>query len=122
MRSQTSESTPSTPSTQVPPPAGRVLALMHTSANQTGAGAYTVDALGAALRQRGLDAEVMALGPEDRASEVARRAALDGARAVVAVGGDGMIHEVARGLWSATRDGARALFGILPAGTMNNVA
>lgn len=95
---------------------------MHASATQTGSGAYTVEALEAALRQRGLDAAVIELGPDDRVSDVAKRAALDGARAVVAIGGDGMVHEVARGLWSATREGAQTAFGILPAGTMNNIA
>lgn len=95
---------------------------MHASANQTGAGAYTVDALTEALCARGLDGEVIEVGPEDSVSEVAARAALEDARAVVAIGGDGMVHEVAKGLWNATRDGARPVFGILPAGTMDNVA
>jgi diacylglycerol kinase family enzyme/membrane-associated phospholipid phosphatase len=95
---------------------------MHASANQTGSGDYTVEALAAALRQRGLDADVIEVGPDDRVSDVAKRAALGGAQAVVAIGGDGMVHEVARGLWSATHDGARTVFGIVPAGTMNNIA
>lgn len=111
----------SSPSDQAETPA-KVIALMHASAGQTGSGAFTLDALGSAMRQRGLDAEVIELGPDDDASEAAKRAALGPAEAVVAVGGDGMVHAVARGLWNATREGGRAAFGILPAGTMNNVA
>ena len=95
---------------------------MHESANQTGEGAFTVDALESALRQRGLDAQVITLGPGDDAAEAAKRAALAHAAVVVAVGGDGTVHDVAKGLWEATREGASAALGILPAGTMNNIA
>ncbi|HEU0027827.1 MAG TPA: diacylglycerol kinase family protein [Ktedonobacterales bacterium] len=95
---------------------------MHESAHQTGEGAFAADALESALRRRGLDGEVIALGAADDLAAVAERAALDGARVVVAVGGDGTIHDVARGLWRASRAGAGAALGILPAGTMNNIA
>ncbi len=104
------------------PQHGKVILLMHESANQTGEGSFTVDALESALRQRELDAKVIALGPEDDAAEAAKRAALEKAAVVVAVGGDGTVHDVARGLWQATREGAKAALGILPAGTMNNIA
>ena len=81
---------------------------MHESANQTGEGSFTVDALESALRQRGLDAQVITLGPADDTAEAAKRAALEKAAVVVAVGGDGTVHDVAKGLWQATREGAES--------------
>jgi YegS/Rv2252/BmrU family lipid kinase len=100
----------------------RVVALVHQSARQAGDGLYTGDSLAAALRQRSLDGQVITLGTSDDAAEVAERAARDGAQVVVAVGGDGTIHAVAKGLWRATQAGVHAALGIVPAGTMNNVA
>lgn len=104
------------------PSHGKVVLLMHESANQTGEGSFTVDALESALRQRGLDAQVIGLGPADDTAEAAKRAAREKAAVVVAVGGDGTVHDVADGLWQATLEGAGAALGILPAGTMNNIA
>jgi undecaprenyl-diphosphatase len=100
----------------------RVVALVHQSARQASDGLYTADSLAAALRQRSLDGQVITLGASDDAAEAAERAARDGARIVVAVGGDGTIHDVATGLWRATQAGAHTALGIVPAGTMNNVA
>src|SRR5690606_20704048 len=56
-------------------------------------------------------------GPGD-AVEIARRAALNGVPVVVAVGGDGTVHEVANGLLRARaeREHDTAL-GIIPCGT-----
>lgn len=112
----------SSSSTPKKAPYGKIVLLMHESANQTGEGSFTVDSLESALRQRGLDGHVIELGPADDAAEAAKRAALDKAAVVVAVGGDGTVHDVAKGLWQATREGAQAALGILPAGTMNNIA
>jgi diacylglycerol kinase family enzyme/membrane-associated phospholipid phosphatase len=113
------------PSSSAPknaPLRGKTVVLMHASAYQTGEGAFTAATLEAALRERGLDGAVVELGPDDDTADAAERVARDGARAVVAVGGDGTIHSVARGLWRASQAGASAALGILPAGTMNNIA
>lgn len=63
--------------------------------------------------------EVDALWPGSapEATEQARAAVSDGARVVVAMGGDGMVHHVAQALV-----GTDAALGIIPAGTTNVVA
>ncbi len=50
---------------------------------------------------------------------LAARAAADGARYVIAVGGDGTVHEVANGLLSA---GGGAVLGVVPIGSGNDFA
>lgn len=59
-------------------------------------------------------------GPRD-AVRLAREAAEGGAKTVVAVGGDGTVHEVVNGLMSVSQDERPAL-GILPVGTGNDFA
>ncbi len=54
------------------------------------------------------------------ARELARRAIADGARTVVAVGGDGTVHEVANGLMQAGNP--EAALGIIPLGSGNDLA
>jgi len=56
-------------------------------------------------------------GSATEATEVARTAVADGAKVVVAMGGDGMVHHVAQALV-----GSDAALGIIPAGTTNVVA
>lgn len=56
-------------------------------------------------------------GSASEATEAARSAAGDGARVVVAMGGDGMVHHVAQGLVDS-----QTALGIIPAGTTNVVA
>lgn len=50
-------------------------------------------------------------------AELARNAAANGAHAVVAVGGDGSVNEIARGL-----DGTDCILGIIPKGSGNGIA
>jgi YegS/Rv2252/BmrU family lipid kinase len=96
-----------------------VVFLFNSGARLTGLGAVTPETLEAAMRERGVEARVLELGDGEEASQVAERAAREGAGVVVSVGGDGTVHSVATGL---LRAGATAALGILPAGTMNNVA
>lgn len=72
------------------------------------------------MREAGLEIEERrTTGPGD-AIELARAAAEAGADAVVAVGGDGTLHEVVNGLMAA--EGPRPALGILPLGTGNSFA
>jgi len=67
--------------------------------------------------QNGLKLEVAETRHSGHATELAREAALRGARVVVAAGGDGTIAEVAAGL-----DGSQTPMGIIPLGTANVLA
>jgi diacylglycerol kinase (ATP) len=75
------------------------------------------------LVRRGLEVALHPTqGPRD-AMEIARLSALE-ADVVVAVGGDGTVNEVINGLAAAREapGGAHAVFGIVPAGTVNVLA
>lgn len=54
-----------------------------------------------------------------QARDLARKAAAEGCRRIVAVGGDGTVHEVANGVMDA---GGRAAVGIIPLGTGNDLS
>jgi diacylglycerol kinase (ATP) len=69
------------------------------------------------LEKNGLKADVAFAKPKEEATPIARRAVKDGYKIVVAMGGDGTIEAVMRGLV-----GSKARLGIIPAGTENNVA
>lgn len=66
-----------------------------------------------------IDAEFEVTGGPGQAAALASEAARSGYEAVVAVGGDGTIREVATGLHEA---GGAARLGIVPAGTGNDLA
>lgn len=69
------------------------------------------------LRVSGIEPQVLHTTPEDGGEGMAKRAAHDGAELVIASGGDGTIHAVANGLV-----GTQNILGIIPTGTMNNLA
>jgi diacylglycerol kinase (ATP) len=71
----------------------------------------------AALSSYGIDIEVYHTTPEDTGQGLSTRAAADQAELVIAAGGDGTIHAVAKGLI-----GTQSVLGIIPTGTMNNLA
>lgn len=70
-----------------------------------------------ALAQVGIHPQVQLTTLEVGARTLARQAVERGARLVIGLGGDGTIEEVATGLLNSD-----CTFGILPLGTMNNVA
>lgn len=77
----------------------------------------TESAILAGLRAFGIEPQVLHTTLEDGGQEMAKRAAQDGAELVIAAGGDGTIHAAANGLV-----GTQSTLGIIPTGTMNNVA
>lgn len=70
-----------------------------------------------ALRKQGIEAEVRYTTPEDLGCGLAQEAAEEGVEIIIAAGGDGTIHAVAAGLI-----GTKGTLGIIPVGTMNNIA
>jgi len=71
----------------------------------------------AALHTYNIEPEVWHTTPEDAGDGLAQRAARDGYNFVIAAGGDGTLHAVARGLIGTT-----STLAIIPMGTMNNIA
>ena len=69
------------------------------------------------LHAYGIESEVQYTTPEDTGRGLATRAALNSTDLVIVAGGDGTIHAVACGLV-----GTKTTLGIIPMGTMNNLA
>ena len=71
----------------------------------------------ACLLAHGIEAEVQYTTPEDTGQGLAAQAAINHTELVIVAGGDGTVHAVACGLI-----GTEAALGIIPTGTMNNLA
>lgn len=71
----------------------------------------------AGLRVHGIEPELLYTTVEDEGYELAKRAAETGTELIIAAGGDGTIHAVANGII-----GTQSVLGIIPTGTMNNLA
>lgn len=69
------------------------------------------------LKENGLKVDVALAKPKEEATSIARQAIKDGYKIVIAMGGDGTIEAVMRGMI-----GSKARLGIVPAGTENNIA
>src|SRR5579862_9168233 len=70
-----------------------------------------------ALRDQGIEPEIYYTTLEDTGRAIAGQLAAEHVELVIVVGGDGTIHSVAQGLV-----GSESVLGIIPAGTMNNLA
>lgn len=75
------------------------------------------EAILVALHARGIEPDVCYTTPDLHGDEIAKQAAAQGAELVIAAGGDGTLHAVASGLV-----GTNSTLGIIPIGTMNNIA
>jgi diacylglycerol kinase (ATP) len=102
----------------VPPPrsAGRTLVVLNPASGQLDA-ERALRLLAGAFAVRGAGFDVVQTAGAGDAEAAARRAAAEGYRAVVAVGGDGTVGEVIAGL-----AGTGVPLGIVPKGTANQVA
>lgn len=107
------------------------LVLLNPTARQAVRDAVSDHVVQRRLTALGLQCNVVQTTSEGEARERAAQAAREGSwRAVVAAGGDGTIHAVAEGLLqghaerarSGDTDSAPVALGILPLGTMNNIA
>ena len=75
-----------------------------------------------ALRGAGVSLEVRRTEAVGHAARLARAATLDGVGVVVAVGGDGTVHEVANGVLSVKDGRELPALGVVPVGTGNDYA
>lgn len=77
----------------------------------------TEQALLGGLRAYGIEPQLLHTTREDSGWGMAKRAAHEGAELVIVAGGDGTVHAVANGLV-----GTPSVMGIIPTGTLNNLA
>lgn len=96
--------------------------VAHAGAGR-GAFARRWPPVAAALATRGIEHSVELTSRPGEAATLARRAADEGARLVVAVGGDGTLHEVVNGLLSGERPpDRRPMVSLVPAGRGSDYA
>jgi diacylglycerol kinase (ATP) len=69
------------------------------------------------LEKKGLKVDVALAKPKEKATPIARRAIKDGYKIIVAMGGDGTIEAVMRGMIDS-----KVRLGLIMAGTENNIA
>ena len=84
-----------------------------------GAAHRAKDPVARAFRHEGWTVEIVETERPGHGTALAAAAARSGARCVVAVGGDGAVHEVANGLLAARSEAA---LGVVPIGTGNDFA
>jgi len=102
-------------------PGGDVACIVNPTSGG-GRGARMADVVGRVLSERGLRPGIRLTEHAGQAVDFAYRAASQGAAMVVAVGGDGTIHETANGLLQALEADKTlpAVLGLLPVGTGND--
>lgn len=84
-----------------------------------GTARHAKDLVARAFRQQGWTVDLVETERPGHAADLAAAAARAGARCVVAVGGDGAVHEVANGLLAAR---SPAVLGVVPIGSGNDFA
>lgn len=99
----------------------RVLAVVNPAAGR-GAALRAWDRARPVLEANDLDLQVAETGAPGDAADFAAAAAADGVDVVVAVGGDGTVHEVANGLLRTPHGdgGRRTALAVVPAGSGND--
>ena len=84
-----------------------------------GAARRAKDPVARAFREQGWTIELVETGAPGEGAMLARAATAAGATHVIAVGGDGIVHEVANGMIAA---GSDAALGVVPVGSGNDFA
>ena len=85
-------------------------------------GQAKIDLVEQALQSAGVAYRLQLTQYRGHGLEIARQAAQEGRPAVVAVGGDGTIHEIVNGLLQGAADNAVPTLGIIPLGSANDLA
>ncbi len=86
-----------------------------------GAAARALDPIAREFQHQGWSVEVECTAGPGHGTELAARAVQAGAERVIAVGGDGTVHEVANGLLRSP-GGADVALGVVPIGSGNDFA
>ncbi len=95
----------------------RVKLIANPGAGKAPEAAENIKLVTGYLKKSGFKVDVAYAKPKEEATPIARRAAKDGYKIVIAMGGDGTIEAVMRGMV-----GSKARLGIVPVGTENNIA
>lgn len=98
-------------------PFGKAVLIANVRSGKGGVG-KALPEVEAALRERGLDYEVRLTQHRGHAIEIAREVVKSGGDFVVAMGGDGTVHEVVNGMLEDDKAiNPDAVFGVVAAGT-----
>ncbi len=95
----------------------RVKLIANPGAGKAGEAAKNLKLVLVCLEKLGIKADVALAKPKEKATPIARQAVKDGYKTVIAMGGDGTLEAVMRGMV-----GSKVHLGIIPAGTENNIA
>jgi len=95
----------------------RVKLIVNPGAGKASNAADNLKLVVGYLEKNAIKVDVAFAKPKEVATPIARKAIKDGYKTVVAMGGDGTIEAVMRGMI-----GGKACLGIVPAGTENNIA
>ncbi len=101
---------------QSPPP----LTVILNPASSGGRGARVRPRVEAHLDRLGIAFELLQTERPGHGSELARESALAGVERILAVGGDGTIHEVANGILGGAPPGVGPALAVVPVGTGND--
>jgi diacylglycerol kinase (ATP) len=96
----------------------RVKLIVNPGAGKASDSADNLKLVTGYLEKSGLKVDVAFAKPKEEATPIARKAIKDGYKIVVAMGGDGTIEAVMRGLIGSNK----VRLGIVPVGTENNIA
>jgi diacylglycerol kinase (ATP) len=95
----------------------RVKLIANPGAGKAGEAPKNLELALGYLENLGIKADVALAKPKEKATPIARRAVKNGYKTVIAMGGDGTLEAVMRGMV-----GSKVRLGIIAAGTENNIA